>query len=180
MQHLRGDERAMRIPASPSVQDGWRASGMRSESLERFLEAHKVSHGRAHRFTSATQPFGSYWVSKAELGRFYDLYVASLKGGRSMELTEKQGVDGPVVVDIDLRSSLEVEERRYTSETVRSVAMAYQESLTAHLGVTEEQQRCYVFEWRSGPYQTGEGDEGQVPPGVSTREGGHRGEAVRA
>ncbi|BDA45252.1 probable helicase L207/L206 at N-terminal half [Coccomyxa sp. Obi] len=154
VQHLRGDERAMRIPASPSVQVGGRASGTRSESLEGFLKAHKVSHERPHRFTAASRPFGSYWVSEAELGRFYDLYVAGLEGGRSMGLTERQGGDGPIVVDIDLRYPLEVEERRYTSETVRSVATAYQESLRAHLDATEEQQRCYVLERRSGPYQT--------------------------
>ena len=41
-------------------------------------------------------------------------------------------------------------------ETVRSVAMAYQENLRGHMTVTGEQQHCYVMERSSGPYQTNE------------------------
>ena len=59
------------------------------------------------------------------MARFYDLYTSDLEDGKSMRLTERQGSKGPVVVDTDMRYLREVEERRYTAETVRSLTMAY-------------------------------------------------------
>ena len=154
VQHLRGDERAMKMPTTRSATVVGRASGMRKEGLGAFLKVRQAARGTPHRFTSALKPFGSYWVAKLDMARFYDLYTSDLEAGKSMRLTERQGAEGPVVVDIDLRYPLEVEERRYSAETVRSVAMAYQKSLRGHMTVTEEQQLCYVLERSSGPYQT--------------------------
>ena len=156
VQHLQGDERVMTCPqAVPVSRSSGRASAAPEDNLEQFLKARQAARGAPHRFTTAARPFGSYWVCEADMARFYDLYTSDLEKGKSMRLTERQGSDGPVVVDIDLRYPLDVKERRYTAETVRSVAMAYQESLRLHMTLTDEQQLCYVLERTSGPYQTG-------------------------
>ena len=155
VQHLQGDERAMACPQAVSVScSNDRASAAREENLEAFLKARQAPRGAPHRFTTASRPFGSYWVGEADMARFYDLYTSDLEQGKSMRLTERQGSEGPVVVDVDLRYPLTVKERLYTAETVRSVAMAYQESLRSHMTMTDEQQLCYVLERASGPYQT--------------------------
>ena len=155
VQHLQGDERAMAcLQAVPVSCSNGRASAAREENLEAFLKARQAARGAPHRFTTASRPFGSYWVGEADMARFYDLYTFDLEHGKSMRLTERQGSEGPVVVDVDLRYPLTVKERLYTAETVRSVAMAYQESLRSHMTMTDEQQLCYVLERTSGPYQT--------------------------
>ena len=152
VQHLRGDEKPMIML---TVQVVARPSPARPETLDSFLKARLVARGAPHRFTSASKPFGSYWVPQADMPRFYDLYTSDLEAGKSLGLTERQGLEGPVVVDIDLRYPLDVEERRYTAETVRSVALAYQQSLRNLMTVTDDQLLCYVLERTSGPYQTG-------------------------
>ena len=97
-----------------------RASAAREENLEAFLKARQAAREAPHHFTTASRPFGSYWVGEADMARFYDLYTSDLEQGKSMRLTERQGSEGPVVVDVDLRYPLTVKERLYTAETVRS------------------------------------------------------------
>ena len=100
VQHLQGDERAMKVPASGS---NGRASATREENLEAFLKARQAARGAPYRFTTASRPFGIDWVGEADMARFYDLYTSDLERGKSMRLTERQGSEGPVVVDVDLR-----------------------------------------------------------------------------
>ena len=99
VQHLRGDEKPMIIPA---VQDAASPSSMPPQTLDAFLTARKVKTSAPHRFTSAGRPFGSFWVSEADMPTFYDLYISHLQAGKPLSLTERQGAEGPVVVDIDL------------------------------------------------------------------------------
>ena len=117
-----------------------------------FLRARKVKTGAPHRFTSAAKPFGSFWVSEADMPTFYDLYTSDSEAGKPLSLTERQGAQGPVVVDIDLCFPRDPEvRRRYTSDTVLAVAMAYQHRLKAHTTLADDQLLCYLLE-RASPY----------------------------
>ena len=150
VQHLRGDERPMIMPAVQAVAS---PSPTRPHTLDVFLKAHKVKSGAPHRFTSAAKPFGSYWVPEAHMPTFYDLYTSDLEAGKPLSLTERQGPEGPVVVDIDLCFPRDPKaRRRYTSDTVLAVAMAYQHNLKAHTTLADDQLLCYVLE-RASPYQ---------------------------
>ncbi|CAL8469604.1 g9145 [Coccomyxa elongata] len=153
VQHLRGDERPMILPAIPTTPVARPAHPTRPQTLDVFLKARLAARGAPHRFTSASKPFGSYWVSEADVPRFYDLYTSHLQAGKHSCLTERQGALGLVVVDIDLRFPRDAKERRYTSDTVRSVVMAYQHSLMAHMTLADDLLLCYVLE-RTSPYQT--------------------------
>ena len=150
VQHLRGDERPMIMPAVLAVAS---PSPTRPHTLDVFLKAHKVKSGAPHRFTSAAKPFGSYWVPEAHMPTFYDLYTSDLEAGKPLSLTERQGPQGPVVVDIDFCFPRDPKAtRRYTSDTVLAVVMAYQHSLKAHTTLADDQLLCYVLE-RASPYQ---------------------------
>ena len=151
VQHLRGDERPMILPAFPATTS---AQPALPPTLDAFLTAHKVKTGAPHRFTSAARPFGSYCVSETDLPTFYDLYTSHLETGKPFSLTERQGPYGPLLVDIDLRFPLHVDERRYTGDTVLAVATAFQQRLRAHCALTDDQLLCYVLERTSGPYHT--------------------------
>ena len=138
------------FPTSPVARLGQPSTPL---TLDAFLMASKVKTSAPHRFTSAAKPFGSFWVSEADMPTFYDLYISALEAGKPLSLTERQGPEGPVVVDIDLRFPREPKARRqYTSDTVLAVAIAYQHSLEAHLTLADDQLLCYVLE-RASPYQ---------------------------
>ncbi len=150
VQHLRGDERPMIMPAVQAVAS---PSSTPPQTLDAFLKARKVKTGAPHRFTSAARPFGSFWVSEADMPTFYDLYISHLQAGKPLSLTERQGPQGPVVVDIDFCFPRDPKAtRRYTSDTVLAVVMAYQHSLKAHTTLADDQLLCYVLE-RASPYQ---------------------------
>jgi len=151
VQHLQGDERAMIVPAIPTIARP--AQPATSQSLDAFLMAHKVESGAPHRFTSAARPFGSYWVAEADVPLFYDLYTSHLDAGKCSCLTERQGVIGPLVVDIDLWFPSDFPDRRYTNDTILAVANAFQLSLKRLNSSTDQQLLlCYVLERTSGPY----------------------------
>ena len=153
VQNLRGDERPMIIPAVSTNPSAQPAQPTNPHTLDAFLKPRLAKRGTPYRFNSTARPFGCFWVSEADMPRFYDLYTSHLEAGNPISLTERLGPQGPVVVDIDLRFPLEVDERRYTPETVRSVAIAFQQSLRGHLSLTDDQLLCYVLERTSGPYQ---------------------------
>lgn len=74
---------------------------------------------------------GTYHISDAEYPTFMTLYNRDIVSQNKKEyLTEKQrDGDGPIVVDLDLRHKLEIDERQYTSEHVEDLVDAYIEEI---------------------------------------------------
>ena len=74
---------------------------------------------------------GAYEISNTEYKLFLDLYSKDILGENKKEyLTEKQLTDdGPLLVDIDLRHDLDVDERQYTKEHIEDMIDIYLETL---------------------------------------------------
>lgn len=74
---------------------------------------------------------GTYHISDAEYPTFMTLYNRDIVQQNKKEyLTEKQRTDdGPIVVDLDFRHNLEVDERQYTSEHIEDLVDAYADEI---------------------------------------------------
>ena len=74
---------------------------------------------------------GSYAIADSEYQLFLNLYANDILGENKKEyLTEKQLKDnGPLLVDIDLRHDLDVDERQYTKEHIEDMIDIYLETL---------------------------------------------------
>ena len=82
---------------------------------------------------------------------FYKAYTDTLSAGIVPPLTEKQGLAGPVVVDLDFKFSNDVKHRRYTPDLVQNVVKKYFDILGEYVQLDEHNNMCYIFE-RADPY----------------------------
>ncbi len=86
------------------------------QALLRFLEQHKVGKGETFTHTSLQNPGGSFNISDAELGTFYELYKAALNQGHKLHITEKHVEVSPVLIDLDFRQ--DSGKRQYDLNTI--------------------------------------------------------------
>ena len=92
--------------------------------MESFLKRFTTKPGEEHNYTKIPNPKfnitgGSYSVPLNELPEFYALYKKHVfTEGKQAYLTEKQLENGPLVIDIDFRYSVDVEERQHTIDHI--------------------------------------------------------------
>ena len=81
---------------------------------------------------------GSYIIPKEDKHEFYNLYYDHIFVKKKMEyLTEKQNTDNcPLLVDLDLKYSYDVDTRKHTKENVLDMIILYLEELKA----------CFLFQ----------------------------------
>ena len=80
---------------------------------------------------------GSYIIPIEDLTLFHSLYYDSVFIKKNKEyLTEKQIINGPLVVDFDFRYSYDVDTRQHTNEHIQDMILAY----------LEELKECFIFE----------------------------------
>ena len=82
---------------------------------------------------------------------FYKAYTDTLSAGIVPPLTEKQGLAGPVVVDLDFKFSIDVKHRCYTPDLVENVVKKYFDILGECVQLDEHNNMSYIFE-RADPY----------------------------
>ena len=92
---------------------------------------------------------GSYSVGMAEMETFWKLYHEHVfVKGKQEFLTERQLPDnGPILVDVDMRFSTDVDSRKYTIEHVTDLVMLYIEKLTVLLDIPTTARMAAI--WRS-------------------------------
>ena len=74
-------------------------------------------------------PFGSFMVPEEKYEAFYKAYTDTLNAGVVPPLTEKQGLAGPLLVDLDFKFSSDVKQRRYTVDLVDTVVTSHCEDI---------------------------------------------------
>lgn len=104
------------------------------KDLADFLDKHSVKKGDEKPITNTriadkTQNIfgGSYHIPDEDYSTFLSLYNREVIVGKKKEyLTEKQHEnDGPLLVDVDLRHSHDVDERQYTKQHVEDLVELY-------------------------------------------------------
>lgn len=97
--------------------------------LESILKKTRVSSGQPFNFQSIEPP-GKYLISENVIEDFFDVYSHCIKMGRILTMQEKPEAYGPLRVDFDIKSELEVGSRRqYDDEFLKKIVKMYQEAI---------------------------------------------------
>ena len=128
-----------------------RPISLQESPLHRLLQDYQASKGEPFNFTYMAKPFGSFMVPEDKYEAFYKAYTDTLNAGVVPPLTEKQGLAGPLLVDLDFKFSSDVKQRRYTVDLVDTVVKTYFDILGEYIHLNEDNNKCYVFE-RADPY----------------------------
>ena len=131
-----------------------RPTSLQESPLHRLLQDHQVSKGEPFNFTYMAMPFGSFMVPEDKYEAFYKAYTDTVNAGIVPPLTEKQGLAGPLLVDLDFKFSSDVKQRRYTVDLVDTVVKTYFDILGEYIHLNDGNNKCYVFE-RADPYLEG-------------------------
>ena len=107
-----------------------------------FLEAYKVNKGETCNYTYMSKPYGSYMVPEDKRDAFYKAYTETVKAGTVPSRTEKQGLAGPVVVDVDFKFPCHVKDRQYTADMVKAVVASYFAILGEYLQLDADNNEC--------------------------------------
>jgi len=119
-------------------------------ALESFLKKHQVKGGE-HTHTkigdTKLNVFGGcYSVPMEKMDEFYHAYKKSVFIDRNHAyLTEKQLEEGPLLIDIDFRYDISIEERQHTKEHVTKLVHAIMKAVGRIKTVTKPIE-CYVME----------------------------------
>lgn len=92
---------------------------------------------------------GSYTIQDEDMNIFYEKYYEKVFTNKEMEyITEKQLIeDGPILVDIDLRYSTSVTDKKHTSDHILDLVVLYAEKINELLEVKENVKiEVYVME----------------------------------
>lgn len=73
---------------------------------------------------------GSYHIPDDKYEQFLNLYVRDILSKNGNEyLTEKQLDEGPIVVDLDFKYSMEIKERQHTKEHIQDLVICYMDTI---------------------------------------------------
>jgi P4 family phage/plasmid primase-like protien len=123
-------------------------------NLDDFLSKHKINkseersptHTRIGDKTLDIYP-GSYFISDEEKDIFYELYHKKVFQEKKPEfLTEKQIKNGPILVDFDLKFSLEVDTRLYTDDHLMDILNLYLDTLKTMVQFTNTPFHVFIME----------------------------------
>ena len=120
--------------------------------MESFLKRFITKPGEEHNYTKIPNPKfnvtgGSYSIPLNELPEFYALYKNHVfVENKQAYLTEKQLENGPLVIDIDFRYSVDVDERQHTLDHIIKFILLTLDSINKIKINNGKELSCYVFE----------------------------------
>lgn len=90
---------------------------------------------------------GSYTIPEEKLQIFHELYYRKVFYEKKNEyLTEKQIAIGPILIDFDLKFSIDVDKRLYTKNHLEIILALYLETLKSMLQITDEPFPIFILE----------------------------------
>ena len=119
-------------------------------ALESFLKKHQVKGGE-HTHTkigdTKLNVFGGcYFVPLERMDDFYDIYKKwTILDKNQAFLTEKQPEEGPLLIDIDFRYDISIEQRQHTKEHIVQLVQAIMRGIGRIKTVTKPLE-CFVME----------------------------------
>lgn len=123
------------------------------KNLDDFLTKHKVTkteqsptHTRIGDKTHSVFA-GSYFIDEEEKDIFYELYYRKVFQEKKPEyLTEKQSNNGPILIDFDLKFSIDVDRRLYTNDHLMDILNLYLGILKTMIQFTREPFPVFIME----------------------------------
>lgn len=131
--------------------------------LRAFLDSHRVKKGEP--FTNTTRsPNGVYYIGEDKYENFITIYCNAVRKGLRPTVTEKPGAYGPLRVDFDFRSTLEVGcTRQYTPEILKKIVKMHQDELRNAVpkeNFSDELLTCIVLEKKKPRVEEGKVKDG--------------------
>jgi len=117
-----------------------------------FLKEHRVESGSQSTHTSLFNPLGVFFIDEKENTKFCRLYRNALEDNADLHLTEKHKSFGPIVVDIDMKYTVELPNVRIYSSIIIELVRLYIQVIEKYLVVKDEEMLAFVFE-KSAPTQ---------------------------
>ncbi len=119
--------------------------------METFLKNHLAIKGGEHTHTkigdSKLNVFGGcYFIPLEKMDEFYGHYKKSVFVEKNQAyLTEKQLDEGPLLIDLDFRYDISIEERQHTKQHVAQLVNVLMHGI-ARIKVVSKPLECYVME----------------------------------
>lgn len=119
-----------------------------NSKMQRFLLKHLVPKGNTFTHTSLGKPLGSFYIPVESLGDFYKVYTEALENNEDIFLTEKHRHISPVLIDLDLRFTLQGEtaQRKYTQDHINQIVECYCDNICEIFEPISERVILYVME----------------------------------
>ena len=121
-------------------------------ALESFLKKFYSKDAKEHNYTKiASQKLnisgGAYCIPQPEMDEFYRIYTKHVFDDRKEAyLTEKQLDEGPILIDIDFRYDVSVENRIHTKNHIIDLIQLILENINKIITNNNKQIVCYIFE----------------------------------
>jgi P4 family phage/plasmid primase-like protien len=114
----------------------------------KFLEEHFVEKEQIYTHTSIFKPKGSFFINKNELDIFYNLYDDALSKNIELHITERHEEISPIVIDIDFRYNLDVNDRKHNESHVIKIVELYINEILNLFNIEKDDKRLvsFVFE----------------------------------
>lgn len=128
---------------------------MSYRNLDDFLSKHKFVKGEQGTTPTHTRIGdkvlnilgGSYYIPNEEKDVFYELYYKKVFQEKKPEyLTEKQSDNGPILIDFDLKFSVDVDIRLYTNDHLMDILNLYLDTLKNMIQFTSEPFPVFIME----------------------------------
>lgn len=125
------------------------------KNLDDFLTKHKITKKDETKSPTHTRIgdksldiyAGSYFIDENEKDIFHELYYKKVFQDKKPEfLTEKQSVNGPILIDFDLKFSIDVDNRLYTNDHLMDILNLYLDTLKTMIQFTSTPFTVFIME----------------------------------
>jgi P4 family phage/plasmid primase-like protien len=124
-------------------------SSLYNSVIHKWLQQFKVEKGCEYTHTSIGKPAGSYNIPLEKKSELIDLLHQHIfVNNQPCHLTEAQPKNkfSNIKIDIDLKFPLDVNERRYTNETISQLVNLYNSTIKECLQIEDYHLQAFVFE----------------------------------
>ena len=140
---------------STTTDKSTKTSSEQKYTIYNFLEEHRADKGGIYTHTSMDNPKGIFYIPNQDLDTFYSLYEKAIFDNNRLHLIEKHCQIGPVIIDLDFRYSINIENRLHNYDHIKTIISLYNNEICDLFEIEKDDPRMvsFVFE-RKAPYKS--------------------------
>ena len=124
-------------------------------NIYHFLEENRVEKGEIYTHASMDSPKGTFYIPNQHLDTFYTLYEKAVFDNYNLHIIEKHSSIGPIIIDLDFRYNINIDNRLHTFEHLIQIISIYNTEITELFDIDKNDPRMvsFIFE-RKAPYKS--------------------------